>query len=226
MPHRDGVRFTRRYGPRHVHRRRRSAHSLRMGRDADGPVHVALGPKFPTATRQCRRASMRSSLDARDLPHGEPMALELTRTTMRAMSCRSPATVEGAGPHARPDSRLGQRQRHRRRLLIAALQGGEQPWSPLYARAARTQVNEGGDTRSPVDERGRRRSPARLDFTRELARDSTTTARIEALCSCTTSRCIVTSSVSDDVARPCDGSISRRRARLAGPRRAVMRSRA
>lgn len=134
------------------------SHSLRMGRDARGPLLIVLGPKFPTGhegnvARRFRElvrwvwqnvpaageVAWRWVNEDYEAPYGVPFAGELAG---KAPGLYVATGFGGWGISNGTASAM---------LIADQIRGIDNPWSKLYAPERRARrINEGGDSRSLV----------------------------------------------------------------------------
>lgn len=134
------------------------SHSLRMGRDADGPLLIVLGPKFPTGHEGnvARRFDELMEWVRMNIPAAGEVAWRWVNEDYNA-----PGRVPFAGQLERKSPGLyvatgfggwGISNGTAAAMLIAdQIRGVSNPWSTVYAPERRVRkINNGGDSRSIV----------------------------------------------------------------------------
>jgi glycine/D-amino acid oxidase-like deaminating enzyme/nitrite reductase/ring-hydroxylating ferredoxin subunit len=194
-------------------------HSLRMGRDAEGPLLVVLAPQFPTghdgdiagrfaALERWVRDSVPAAAEPRwrwinedyDSPDEVPFAGALTKA-------KGLYVATGFGGWGISNGTAAA-------LLIAEqVQGRQHPWAKLYAPERRAKKsNKGGDTHTPlldVDDLRPGDGGVITRGKRKIAVYKSDNGRVHALSAeCTHKGCIVTWSNADRTWQcPCHGSM-------------------
>ena len=194
-------------------------HSLRMGRDAQGPVLVVLAPKFPTghygntvgvfdALERWVRTSVPAAGEARwrwmNEDYDSPDHLPFAGAMKKAKGLYVATGFGGWGISNGTAAGL---------LIADQIQGRRHPWAELYAPERRAKkANAGGDTHTPLLDVGALRPGDGGVITRgkqKIAVCKLANGAVHAFsASCTHKGCTVTWSNADRTWQcPCHGSI-------------------
>ena len=194
-------------------------HSLRMGRDAQGPVLVVLAPRFPTghdgnvgarfdALERWVRASVPAAGEVRwrwvNEDYDSPDVLPFAGALSKAKGLYVATGFGGWGISNGTAAGL---------MIAAQVRDGKHPWSTLYAPERRAKKsNQGGDTQTPLLDVAALQPGQGGVLTRgkrKIAVCKAANGRVHALsAACTHKGCTVTWSNADRTWQcPCHGSI-------------------